>query len=125
MVLNSHQVHRGNLSELKSSLEEMMSKITTNNKLNSNNTKKQENNYIPFKTNKIEITNEENDHRDSQNGNNDENTVSSVLPPKPLPRRAGSISEGSDEAMLPRPVARPRTTTTPVVTSVNPSNYKV
>nr|CAD7393572.1 unnamed protein product [Timema cristinae] len=54
-------------------------------------------------------------------------TVVVVVPPKPLPRasRAGSLSESEDVAMaatLPRPVARPRTTSTPpAVTSVNPA----
>lgn len=41
----------------------------------------------------------------TQNGNNTESVVS---PPKPLPRRTNSLSEG-EEAAVPKPVARPRT----------------
>lgn len=94
------------------------------------------NNDIDNKTassnNELEIE----DKFNVQNGSGD----SHVLPPKPLPRasRTGSICElqtpeevTSTLPVIPKPVARPRTTNyTPVVTSVNPNapisgGYKV
>ncbi|CAG2058884.1 unnamed protein product [Timema podura] len=84
-------------------------------------------------TNEMKCKDENGLHENGDSGKNyhesggNQQTVVVVVPPKPLPRasRAGSLSESEDVAMaatLPRPVARPRTTSTPpAVTSVNPA----
>lgn len=128
-------MHRGPLSELKTINDQMNIKISTNNKLNNNSVNKQDNIYhhISVKS-KIDsmTTNEDNNieqssnnTKEEQNGGGGDPIITPIVPPKPLPRRTGSISEGCDDVGLPRPIARPRTTATPIVTSVNPSNYKV
>ncbi|XP_057659505.1 coronin-7 isoform X1 [Diorhabda carinulata] len=68
---------------------------------------------------------EENNDINAKINDNELEKITSIIPPKPLPRtsRTSSIcdSQSIDDANVPKPVARPRTNScAPVVTSVSP-----
>nr|CAD7430472.1 unnamed protein product [Timema monikensis] len=131
----SIQVHRGSLSDMKAQLQNKPYTIQQKGRAKIENITKFKAEECTNEINKEEIKckDENGLHENGDFGKNyhesggNQQTVVVVVPPKPLPRasRAGSLSESEDVAMaatLPRPVARPRTTSTPpAVTSVNPA----
>nr|CAD7568796.1 unnamed protein product [Timema californicum] len=131
----SIQVHRGSLSDMKAQLQNKPYTIQQKGRAKIENiTKfKAEECTNEIKKEEIKCKDENGLHENGDSGKTyhesggNQQTVVVVVPPKPLPRasRAGSLSESEDVAMvatLPRPVARPRTTSTPpAVTSVNPT----